>query len=34
MYYFNRVLVDEVLEEEIFFNYEYYSNLLEDTEWL
>jgi hypothetical protein len=34
MTYFKRVLLEEVLEEEIFFNYAQYSNLLEDSEWL
>ena len=33
MTYFTRVLLEEVLEEDIFFNYEQYSNLLEDSEW-
>jgi hypothetical protein len=33
MTYFNRVSLEEVLEEDIFFNYERYSNLLEDSEW-
>jgi hypothetical protein len=33
MNYFIRVLLEEVLEEDIFFNYEQYSNLLEDSEW-
>ena len=33
MTYFKRVSLEEVLEEEIFFNYEQYSNLLEDSEW-
>lgn len=33
MTYFKRVDLEEVLEEDIFFNYELYSNLLEDSEW-
>ena len=33
MTYFIRVSLEEVLEEDIFFNYEQYSNLLEDSEW-
>jgi len=33
MTYFKRVSLEEVLEEDIFFNYEQYSNLLEDSEW-
>ena len=33
MTYFNRISLDEVLEEDIFFNYEHYSILLEDSEW-
>jgi len=33
MTYFNRVSLEEVFEEDIFFNYEQYSNLLEDSEW-
>tara|TARA_B100000579_G_scaffold340963_1_gene292710 strand:- start:32 stop:133 length:102 start_codon:yes stop_codon:yes gene_type:complete len=33
MTYFKRVALEEVLEEDIFFNYEQYSNLLEDSEW-
>ena len=34
MPYFKRITLEEVLEEDIFFNYEQYSNLLEDSEWL
>ena len=33
MTYFKRVSLEEVLEEDIFFNYEQYSSLLEDSEW-
>ena len=33
MNYFKRVSLEEVLEEDIFFNYDQYSNLLEDSEW-
>ena len=33
MTYFIRVSLEEVLEEDIFFNYEQYSNLLEDSDW-
>ena len=33
MTYFNRVSLEKVLEEDIFFNYEQYSNPLEDSEW-
>ena len=33
MTYFKRVSLEEVLEEDIFFNYEQYSNHLEDSEW-
>tara|TARA_Y100001968_G_scaffold250557_1_gene235630 strand:- start:284 stop:388 length:105 start_codon:yes stop_codon:yes gene_type:complete len=34
MTYFKGVSFEEVLEEDIFFNYEQYSYLLEDSEWL
>ncbi len=34
MSYFKRVSLEEVIEEDIFFNYEQYSYLLEDSEWL
>ncbi len=33
MTYLKRVTLEEVLEEDIFFNYEQYSNLLEVSEW-
>ena len=33
MTYFKRVTLEEVPEEDIFFNYDEYSNLLEDSEW-
>ncbi len=33
MTYLNRISLEEVLEEDIFYNYEEYSNLLEDSEW-
>jgi len=33
MTYFKRVVLEEVLEEDMYFNYEQYSNLLEDSEW-
>ena len=33
MNYLNRISFEEVLEENIFYNYEEYSNLLEDSEW-
>tara|TARA_B100000579_G_C22470203_1_gene683069 strand:- start:461 stop:562 length:102 start_codon:yes stop_codon:yes gene_type:complete len=33
MTYFKRVSLEEVLEEDIFFNYELYSDLLEDSDW-
>ena len=31
--YFHRIALEEVLEEDIFFDYHEYSNLLEDSEW-
>ena len=33
MTYLNRISLEEVLEEDIFYNNEEYSNLLEDSEW-
>ena len=33
MIYFKKVSLEKVLEEDIFFNYDQYSNLLEDSEW-
>ena len=33
MNYLNRISLEEVLEEDIFYNYEEYPNLLEDSEW-
>ena len=33
MNYLKRNYLEEVLEEDIFYNYEEYSNLLEDSEW-
>ena len=33
MTYFHRIALEEVLEEDIFFDYDEYSNLLEDSEW-
>tara|TARA_B100000965_G_scaffold205257_1_gene171366 strand:- start:6 stop:107 length:102 start_codon:yes stop_codon:yes gene_type:complete len=30
---FKRVSFEEALEVDIFFSYEQYSNLLEDSEW-
>ncbi len=33
MNYLKRVTLEEVLEEDIFYNFEQYSNLLEDSEW-
>ena len=37
MNYLNRISLEEVLEEDleedIFYNYEEYSNLLEDSKW-
>tara|TARA_B100000902_G_C26766675_1_gene648359 strand:- start:438 stop:578 length:141 start_codon:yes stop_codon:yes gene_type:complete len=32
--FFRRFSLEEVLEKDIFFNYEKYSGLLEDSEWL
>ena len=32
MTYFNRITLEEVLEEDLFFDNEY-SNLLEDSDW-
>ena len=32
MIYFKKVSLEKVLEEDIFFNYDQYSNLLEDSE--
>ena len=31
--YFQRIALEEVLEEDIFFDYHEYDNLLEDSEW-
>ena len=31
--YFHRIALEEVLEEDIFFDYLEYSNLLEESEW-
>ena len=33
MSYLSRISLEEVLEEVIFYNYEEYSNLSEDSEW-
>ena len=33
MDYLNRISLEEVLEEDILYNHEEYSNLLEDSEW-
>tara|TARA_B100000945_G_C20333160_1_gene573477 strand:+ start:665 stop:769 length:105 start_codon:yes stop_codon:yes gene_type:complete len=33
MTYFRRVALEEILEDDIFFNHEQYSNLLVDSEW-
>ena len=33
MNYLNRISLEEVLEEDIFYNSEEYSNILEDSEW-
>ena len=33
MNYLNRISLEEVLVEDVFYNYEEYSNLLEDSEW-
>ena len=33
MTYLNRNSLEKVLEEDILYNYEEYSNLLEDSEW-
>ena len=33
MTYLNRISLEKVLEEDILYNYEEYSNLLEDSEW-
>ena len=33
MTYFNRITLEEVLEEDLFFDYNEYSNLLEDSDW-
>ena len=33
MTYLIRISLEEVLEEDILYNYEEYSNLLEDSEW-
>ena len=33
MSYLSRISMEEVLEEDIFLNYEQYSDLLEDSEW-
>jgi len=33
MSYLSRISLEEVLEEDIFYNYKEYSNLLEDLEW-
>ena len=33
MTYFHRINLEEVLEEDLFFDYNDYSNLLEDSEW-
>ena len=34
MTYFSRISLEEVLEEDIFFNYEQYPSLLDHSEWL
>ena len=34
MTYFSRITLEEILEEDIFFDFEQYSNLLEDSDWL
>ena len=33
MTYLQRIALEEVLEEDIFFDYHEYSNILEDSEW-
>ena len=33
MTYFHRITLEEVLEEDLFFDYNEYLNLLEDSEW-
>jgi len=30
---FNRITLEEVLEEDLSFDYNEYSNLLEDSDW-
>ncbi len=30
---FHRITLEEVLEEDLFFDYNEYLNLLEDSEW-
>ncbi len=33
MTYFHRITLEEVLEEDLLFDYDEYSNLLEDSDW-